>query len=710
MAEKDFKRVESNVKKMLAQKAPTTEVDAYLAAEGYTPQSFASAVKTGGIERPGNALRAFAQGLSFNFADEIEAGARALASEGIGGLRSTPTLSGLVTGEQPKSRYEQELAAIRAGNEDYKTQYPVRATALEVGGAVAPAVVAPVVGLLRATPKVAAQAPSLFNQILRGAGFGAASGAVSGAGASEGDMADRGQGAVQGGGVGAVLGAAAPAVMAGGRALYEKGRDVFGRTGAAAERKADELVLKSLQRDRQTPSDIKNRAQNNSTLYGPKPETIADLAGANTRGRAAAAANVPGPTKEKASEFLTDRVRMQPNRMSGDIERGMGETIENTNKLVKDIVEQRSKDAAPLYEAAYAKAPIISNREIDEFLKKPQFKQAFARAQRIAELEGRELPQIYKLQYTKSGQLIMDADGLPMLGPLERAPDLQTLDYIKRGLDDVIGSGGQKGSLGRTELGALKKARREFMEKVDSVAPEEYKQARATFAGHSETIDAIEKGRKIFNLPENDWREVADEVAKMSPLEQQMFRRGVVDAARIRMNQASNEVGSAIDVTKVFGKKETMDRLRQAFPDDESFNVFKSNLERESQFAQTRNQVITGSRTAPLAQDIADTNALMPSAAEGGSLLRGNPLPMLYGAAQRVVSNRLQGVTGDTAEILGDKLLGLQNPRAIGQYMDDLIKRQMQIDDELARRATSRGLVSVGAGNLGGLLGAVGGE
>ena len=120
--------------------------------------------------------------------------------------------------------------------------------------------------------------------------------------------------------------------------------------------------------------------------------------------------------------------------------------------------------------------------------------------------------------------------------------------------------------------------------------------------------------------------------------------------------------------------------------------------------------MITGSRTTPLAQDIADTDALMPSAAEGGSLLRGNPLPMLYGAAQRVVGNRLQGVTGDTAEMLGDKLLGLQNPRAIGNYMDDLVRRQMQIDDELARRASSRGLVSVGAGNLGGLLGAVGGE
>lgn len=694
MASKDLNRVSGNVQKMLAAKAPDADLEAYLKSEGYTVNSFVGAMnrqkETGGIERPGNAARAAAQGLLFNFADEAEAGIRSL-------------LPGQGT-------YSQNLAAIRGGLEDYRSDSPVTSTVAELGGAVAPAVagllLAPFTGgtSTAATANAVRTAPSLFNQMKTGAKIGAVTGAVSGAGASEGGIGNRLQGAVQGAGIGTVAGGAVPVAMSAGRAVVEKGKDILGRSGADAARKSDELIMKSMRRDDLTPFGIQRQINENARI-GAKPETLADLGGANLRGRAAAAANVPGPTKQRAENFLTERVRGQSERLADDLQMTMGEKLENTNKLIAQIVEERSKQADPMYKAAYAKAPIVNDDKITKMLELPKFKEAYARAQRIAELEGRELPQIFRLQYDNAGQLLRDAEGLPVLGPLERAPDLQTLDYIKRGLDDAIGTGAAKGSLGRTEIGALKKARREFIERVDEVGPDEYKQARQVFAGHSEAKEALESGRNVFMMPENDWREVAEEFAKMTPLEKQMFRRGVVDASRIRMNQSSNEVGTARDVTRVFGSKETMNRLRDVFPDEESFGLFKSNLQRESQMVNTRNKVITGSRTTPLAQDIDDTNALMPSAAEGGSLLRGNVLPFIYGAANRFVEGRMQGVAGDVGEDLGNKLLGLQGP-ALSQYMDDLVMRRLQIDNEMASRAARRGLMSVPAGNItGGLLG-----
>lgn len=714
MASKDLNRVSSNVQKMLAAKAPDADLEAYLKSEGYTVNSFAGAMQrqkeTGGIERPGNALRTAAQGLLFNFADEAEAGIRALASEGLGGFRSQNTLSGLVTGNQPKSRYERELAAIRGGLEDYRSDSPVTAALTELGGAVAPAVggllLAPFTGgtSTAATANVARTAPTLLNQIKTGAKIGAVTGAVSGAGASEGGVANRLQGALQGGGIGAVTGGAIPVAMASGRTVIEKGKDIIGRSGDDAARKADELVMKSMSRDEKTPFGIQ-RQINENTRIGAKPETLADLGGANLRGRAAAAANVPGPTKERAKNFLTERVRGQSERLADDLQLTMGEKLENTNKLAAQIVEERSKQAAPLYRAAYEKGGVVDDNKISDFLKLPKFKEAFARAERIAELEGEKLPQIYKPLRDAQGNVIRDADGLVLYGDLESLPNLKVLDYVKRGLDDAIGTGTAKGSLGRTEIGALKKARREFVTRLDDIGPDEYKEARKVFAGHTEAKEALESGRNVFMMPENDWREVAEEFAKMTPLEKQMFRRGVVDAARIRMNQSSNEVGTARDVTRVFGSKETMNRLRDVYPDDESFNLFKTNLQRESQMAGTRNDVITGSRTTPLAQDIEDTNALMPSAVETRALLGGNLFPAIFGAGQRFVEGRMQGVTGDVAEQLGNKLMGLQGP-ALSQYMDDLIVRRMQIDNELASRAARRGLMSVPAGNLsGGLLG-----
>lgn len=700
MADNNLTRIEGNVRKMVVAKAPPDQLAAYLQSEGYTPDTFTAAVsnakKTGGLERPGNALRSFAQGLTFNFADEAEAGIRSL-------------LPGQGT-------YSQNVEAIRQGNRQYSADSPVVSTVSEIGGSLLPAVggllLSPFTGGTSATATATAGAnaarlaPTLLNQIKTGIAVGGTTGALSGAGSSEGGLMPRLQGAAQGGALGATVGAAIPVTMAGGRAVIEKGRDIVGRTGPAAQRKADELVLRSLERDGMTPGQITQKAKDNFNTLGGKPETVADLGGANVRGRAAAAANIPGTTKNNATEFLTDRVRSQPDRLATDMQVAMGEKLENTNKLVKDIIDQRAAAADPMYKAAYAKAPIINDDTINKFLELPKFKEAYARAQRIAELEGRELPQIYRLQKGPDGQWLRDAEGLPMLGPLERAPDLQTLDYIKRGLDDVIGTGAAKGSLGRTEIGALKKAKNEFLNRVDEIGPEEYKLARQTFAGHTEAKEALENGRRLYDMPENDWRELSAEFAKMTPLEQQMFRRGVVDASRIRMDQKANEVGSAIDMTSVFGKRQTMNRLRDVFPDDESFNLFKSNLERESQFAQTRNQVITGSRTTPLAQDIADTNGLMPSAAEGGSLIRGNPLPALYGAAQRFVSNRLDGVTGETSAVLGRNLLDLRNPSEISKYMDSLIQRQMQMDAEAATRATRRGLLSIPAGTqFGGLMG-----
>lgn len=694
MASKDLNRVSANVQKMLAAKAPDADLEAYLKSEGYTVNSFVGAMgrqkETGGIERPGNALRAAAQGLLFNFADEAEAGVRSL-------------LPGQGT-------YSQNLAAIRGGLKDYAADSPVTSAVAELGGAVAPAVagllLSPLTGgaSSTATASAATRAPTLFNQIKNGAKIGAVTGAVSGAGASEGGIGNRLEGALKGGGLGAAFGGAVPVVAATGRTVIEKGKDIIGRSGEDAARKADELIMKSMARDEKNPFGIQ-RQINENTRIGAKPETLADLGGANLRGRAAAAANVPGPTKERAKNFLTERVRDQPERLAGDLQMTMGEKLQNTNKLAQQIIEERSQQAKPLYDAAYAKGGVIDDNKVSEFLKLPKFKEAFARAERIAELEGEKLPQIYKPLRDAQGNVLRDADGLVMYGDLESLPSLKVLDYVKRGLDDAIGTGTAKGSLGRTEIGALKKARREFVERVDEIGPDEYKQARQIFAGHSDAKEALEAGRNIYMMPENDWREVADQFAKMTPLEQQMFRRGVVDASRIRMNQSSNEVGTARDVTRVFGSKETMNRLRDVFPDDQSFGLFKTNLQRESQMAQTRNDVISGSRTTPLAQDIEDTNALMPSAVETRALLGGNLFPAIFGAGQRFVEGRMQGVTGDVAEQLGNKLMGLQGP-ALSQYMDDLVTRRMQIDNELARRATGRSILSVPAGNLsGGLLG-----
>ena len=68
-------------------------------------------------------------------------------------------------------------------------------------------------------------------------------------------------------------------------------------------------------------------------------------------------------------------------------------------------------------------------------MKRPSMKAAFAKAQRIAAEEGRN-PKELGLDFNQAGdpQFLAGAD------ELGQVPSTQTLDYIKRGLDDVVES------------------------------------------------------------------------------------------------------------------------------------------------------------------------------------------------------------------------------------------------------------------------------
>jgi hypothetical protein len=138
--------------------------------------------------------RSAAQGATFNFADEIEAGARALLDAAQGDA---------TFGE----RYGHHVENIRRGIERFREEHPGKALAAEVAGAVA------VPGLGAA--KAAQTAATAGGRVARGLAAGSGAGGLAGAGAAEGDLAERGAGAVRGAVAGGSIGAAVPAAGAG---------------------------------------------------------------------------------------------------------------------------------------------------------------------------------------------------------------------------------------------------------------------------------------------------------------------------------------------------------------------------------------------------------------------------------------------------------------------------------------------------------------
>lgn len=122
---------------------------------------------------------------------------------------------------------------------------------------------------------------------------------------------------------------------------------------------------------------------------------------------------------------------------------------------IKAAREKVYNQTRPLYDAAYASVPEVKDPAIVDYLKLPHFDAAYKTGQRIAKLEGQEVPK-------------------------NAAPSLRALDYTKRALDDKIESLIDAGK--RQEGRALKIRRDEFVAAVDAIPNQQWQQARQAYS------------------------------------------------------------------------------------------------------------------------------------------------------------------------------------------------------------------------------------
>ncbi|EGP07328.1 hypothetical protein CSIRO_3060 [Bradyrhizobiaceae bacterium SG-6C] len=135
-------------------------------------------------------VRNFAQGITFNTADEISSGIRA----GIDKLK----------GGSFTDSYNKNVAEARAQDNQIARQRPVASGLAQAAG-----------GIVQAAGIPVAPAASSLARIAQGASLGAGLGAASGAGAADGGPGERFVGAVKGGTVGGLAGAAGAGISEG---------------------------------------------------------------------------------------------------------------------------------------------------------------------------------------------------------------------------------------------------------------------------------------------------------------------------------------------------------------------------------------------------------------------------------------------------------------------------------------------------------------
>ena len=197
------------------------------------------------------------------------------------------------------------------------------------------------------------------------------------------------------------------------------------------------------------------------------------------------------------------------------------------DEAMQGAITARQQAASPLYQRAYANG-IQWNDELANLMTRPAMREAWTRAQQIAANEGHTLPQI--ISVAQDGTVTIN-----------RVPDMRAIDYIKRGLDDVV-QGARNQTTGRIETDAgrgVDRLRREFLGIVDGLNPD-YAAARAQFASDSPGVTAITQG------PVGRAAQERQDRFRQAPI--QVFDRNSADPTTIRVaRQAFERAGRVED-------------------------------------------------------------------------------------------------------------------------------------------------------------------
>ena len=634
----------------------------------------------------GNTARAaLGQGLAMGWGDELEAKIR--------------TMSGDET-------YEEELAMIADSYDSYAEENPGTALGAEIAGSFIPTIaayaLAPFTGGATAPLAVAntARMANLGNKALkvfnnplgRSVITGATSGAVSGAGTA--DEGSRGYGALQGFSFGLGLGTTLPILTRGGGALVTALGDKLRKSGVRVEEGALRRIYEAVRKTGGTPEDVAERLIREQNLGVP------------TRG-AVLGSQDPNSPIFAYEQFMRDQELGVPSRMgnynsatvnqmdtlastgaAGDtIEAGLIDVqqdaaervVAQTNRALGgdnyyDVADELTQDlrtkAKGLYDEAYEYGSVDDQRILNLLENNPRFKQAYEQAKRIAKNE--QDADILAGGDGKAYELIpyeIAMEGDKAVGAL--LPDVRTLDYVKRGLDDIIRRGFDGVGLAPAEAAALRKLRNGFVDTLDEVTEVDgvsaYKTARKMYAGEIEVIDALELGKTKFKslAPE----EITKKFKDMSAAEGEAFIIGVNRHLTDLVNNPSNSANYA---QRIIGSKNTRLKLQAMFPDldDAGMALYEAALLREAQLFKEIGGTLTNSRTAKrLAgqKDLESTDKVLDAVALGVGTLDNSLTTM--------VANLLKGSTSsaDMKKRMAEMLMS-DNPEQVAAVVDSLIQ------------------------------------
>lgn len=378
-----------------------------------------------------------------------------------------------------------------------------------------------------------------------------------------------------------------------------------------------------------------------------------------------------------AEQTLRPRFMGQADRARDQISRNFG-PIDNPNEVSDQLLQTARQRAAPLYDEFRAQ-PARTSDELQAMLGTPAGRQALINARSIAANEGRD-PNSLGFDLDDLGQVVLRQD-----------PSPETLDLVKRGLDDVV-SGAQNPLTGRIETDAgraVEGLRRRFVGEVDRLYPQ-YAPARAAYAGPASERAALQRGRDMARANPRDIQRAMDGLSAAQRaqfgLGQRVAMADAVDRARLGTNPYQS----------VWGGTEARNRAATVFGDGPA-SGFQRAYDIEDTMGRTYQEALGGSQTQPRAMADEAFDSMVGNVAEaGGAVLAG-------GGGLGELARNLAGGLRDNWRV------GASRARADEMAPILLTPRPADMAraiEQLANQSAARRLYIDNARSVGGLVGA----
>lgn len=540
------------------------------------------------VEQIDNVIRSVAQGMSFGFSDEFAA------------------YMGSVTGfpEAPSGQgdYTSRLAAERA--REAEIPFSTRIPGEIAGGTVTTLLAAPAMAPTR-IPQMLMRLPGWARAGALGAGFGSAYGFGNG----EGGLKSRAEDAMVSGFFGAMLG---PPLYLAGRGLEQTGRAI----GRAISQRfnprqaAERTLSRALAADQRTIGGAEARLR----TLGPEA-TLADVAGPNVRGLVRAASAKPGAARISVETTLAGRARREASRIAAAVRRGLDP--QDYFAAEEAYLGNMRNVAGPLYKQAYQAYPRLVSPRLKGILSSTTGRKAL-----------REVAAMLKDEVAAGSSDDVTRETLEEITKALSSPDefqgmsLRAWDQLKRGFDALLDRPAYRNELTRRlnmRGKAVDQLRRGLLGELDKATggiDSIYSQARRVYAGEAESLGALASGRDLFKT---DPEVIAKTLDGLSDAGRESYRAGAARAIKDIVDRTRDVSSIAI---KIFGNTRQRAQLRAMFPTTRSYREFARSLAAEIVFNDTRNAVLSGSRTAPM---FAELEAARRGAGAFGAIVASEP-------------------------------------------------------------------------------------